>query len=86
MKADGTFKLINGLEIKKDTISQKNYNGTWKLAKRIEKRHRNQFEIRLRVKNGFGGMPSRIPIYKSKNKYELFMFIGDPDMAEGIGL
>lgn len=85
LKTDGTFIFNNGIEILEDSIIQKNYTGTWKLAKRIQKGYENQFEIRFRSNNGFGGMPSRIPIYKTDKEYELFIFIGDPDIGERIG-
>jgi len=86
LKTDGSFVFKNALEILEDSIIQKNYTGTWKLGKRIQKGHEDQFEIRFISKNGFGGMPSRIPIYKKDKLYELFIFIRDPDMGERIGL
>lgn len=86
LKKDGSFVFKNAIGILEDSITQRNYIGTWELAKRIEKRSQDQYEIRFRSKNGFGGMPSRIPIYKKDNLYELFIFIGDPDMGERIGL
>lgn len=86
LNRDGTFMFKNALEVSEDSIIQKDYIGTWELEKRIEQRFKEQFEIRLRTEKGFRGMPSRIPIYKKDNQYELFIFIGDPDSEERIGL
>jgi len=86
LRFDSTFVFKNAIKVVQDTVIQTNFIGRWKVSKRIEKRHQNQFEIRFYPKDGFGGMPSRIPLYKKNHQYELFIFIGDPDAGERIGL
>lgn len=64
LRFDSTFVFKNAIKVVQDTVIQTNFIGRWKVSKRIEKRHQNQFEIRFYPKDGFGGMPSRIPLYK----------------------
>lgn len=87
LNRDGTFMFKNALEVSEDSIIQKNYTGTWELAKRIQKGYENQYAINLNSKNKLPlYLRFSFPIYKKNNQYELFIFIGDPDSGERIGL
>ena len=83
LKDGKKFYFYNGIIKQDNNLAQGDFTGRWEIEK---KNNNDQFEIVFYPEKSFGMMPSRIPIYKKDNLYELFIFIGDPGMGERIGL
>lgn len=95
---DGTFVMHNGIKVTGEggyqltnyrPWKQVDFSGTWELGKRTQKGYKDQYEIKFHIgkeKNKY--LPNyyshQAPIYKNKDKYRIFIFIGDPDSGNAL--
>ena len=90
LNSNGSFLLRNGLLMENDTVLQRDFQGKWKLERRAQKGHTDQYQIRFYSSEGSKKLPTYLevgfPLYDNGNKFQIYLFTGDPDMGDRIGL